>query len=62
VVAEGVENELTLDLLMELGCEAGQGFLFSRPLPYERLTAWFGAQNEPDQAFAAEVRRLRAVP
>ena len=47
VVAEGVESELTLELLQDIGCEIGQGFLFSRPLPYERLEAWFGAQVEP---------------
>ena len=40
VVAEGVESELTLDLLEELGCDIGQGFLFSRPLPFERFEAW----------------------
>ena len=48
VVAEGVESELTLELLEEMGCEIGQGYLFSRPLPYERLEAWFNAQTEPE--------------
>jgi diguanylate cyclase (GGDEF)-like protein len=62
VVAEGVESELTLDLLEEIGCDVGQGFLFSRPLPYERLEAWFGAQTEAEPTPAGEVRRLRAVP
>ena len=61
MVAEGVESELTLDLLEEIGCEIGQGFLFSRPLPYERLEAWFGAQTEPESTPAGEVRWLRAV-
>ncbi|MDY7088026.1 MAG: bifunctional diguanylate cyclase/phosphodiesterase [Actinomycetota bacterium] len=61
VVAEGVESELTLDLLEEMGCELGQGYLFSRPLPYERLEAWFNAQTEPATTDAGEVRRLRAV-
>ncbi|MBM0228147.1 MULTISPECIES: bifunctional diguanylate cyclase/phosphodiesterase [Micromonospora] len=60
VVAEGVESELTLELLQDIGCEIGQGFLFSRPLPYERLEAWFGAQVEPEAA--AEAPRLRVVP
>ena len=60
-VAEGVESELTLDLLEELGCEIGQGYLFSRPLPYERLEAWFSAQTEPESTPTGEVRRLRAV-
>ncbi len=31
-VAEGIENEKQLELLRSLGCPAGQGFLFSRPL------------------------------
>ncbi|AVT32442.1 MULTISPECIES: bifunctional diguanylate cyclase/phosphodiesterase [unclassified Plantactinospora] len=63
VVAEGVESELTLELLQDIGCQIGQGFLFSRPLPYERLEAWFAAQSESDtSAGPADVRRLRAVP
>jgi diguanylate cyclase (GGDEF)-like protein len=61
VVAEGVESEMTLELLEEMGCEIGQGYLFSRPLPYERLEAWFSAQTEPESTPTGEVRRLRAV-
>jgi EAL domain-containing protein (putative c-di-GMP-specific phosphodiesterase class I) len=61
VVAEGVESELTLGLLEEMGCEIGQGFLFSRPLPYERLEAWFNAQTEAESTPSGEIRRLRAV-
>jgi diguanylate cyclase (GGDEF)-like protein len=60
-VAEGVESELTLGLLEEIGCDIGQGFLFSRPLPFERLEAWFGAQTETEPTPMGEVRRLRAV-
>ncbi|WP_018347743.1 putative bifunctional diguanylate cyclase/phosphodiesterase [Longispora albida] len=63
VVAEGVESELTLALLEEMGCDVGQGFLFSRPLPYERLETWFAAQTITEEAsFGGAVRRLRAVP
>jgi diguanylate cyclase (GGDEF)-like protein len=63
VVAEGVESELTLTLLEEIGCDIGQGFLFSRPLSYDRLEAWFSAQTEPEPtSVGGEVRRLRAVP
>ena len=58
VVAEGVESELTLELLEELGCDVGQGFLFSRPLPYERLEAWFAARTEAEASPAGAVRRL----
>ncbi|MGD0090108.1 MAG: EAL domain-containing protein [Planctomycetota bacterium] len=32
-VAEGVETQQQLDQIRELGCEYGQGFLFSKPLP-----------------------------
>lgn len=35
VVAEGVENVHQLYQLRELGCQMGQGFLFSKPLPPE---------------------------
>ncbi|WP_233563605.1 putative bifunctional diguanylate cyclase/phosphodiesterase [Micromonospora musae] len=62
VVAEGVESELTLELLQDIGCEIGQGFLFSRPLPYERLEAWFGAQVDPETISTGELPRLRVVP
>lgn len=62
VVAEGVESELTLELLQDIGCQIGQGFLFSRPLSYERLEAWLGAQLEPESLLNGDVRRLRAVP
>lgn len=61
VVAEGVESELTLDLLAELGCEIGQGYFFSRPLPVERLNTWLSAQTETEETPTGEIRRLRAV-
>jgi diguanylate cyclase (GGDEF)-like protein len=32
VVAEGVENDMQLRALVELGCDMGQGFLFSKPM------------------------------
>jgi EAL domain-containing protein (putative c-di-GMP-specific phosphodiesterase class I) len=33
VVAEGVEDEETLELLVEYGCDEAQGYYFSRPMP-----------------------------
>jgi diguanylate cyclase (GGDEF)-like protein/PAS domain S-box-containing protein len=36
VVAEGIETGAQLDLLRELGCELGQGYLLSRPMNAER--------------------------
>jgi EAL domain-containing protein (putative c-di-GMP-specific phosphodiesterase class I) len=39
VVAEGIETEPVMERLIELGCDTGQGYLISRPLPAEELTA-----------------------
>ena len=53
VVAEGVEDEVALDMLVEYGCDSAQGYLFSRPCPPDELTTWltdspFGASmNSP---------------
>ena len=33
VIAEGIETEAQRDLLLELGCTRGQGFLFSHARP-----------------------------
>jgi EAL domain-containing protein (putative c-di-GMP-specific phosphodiesterase class I) len=33
VVAEGVENDKQMRLLRALGCDEGQGYFFSRPIP-----------------------------
>ena len=40
VVAEGVEDYLALDLLIEYGCESAQGYFFTRPRSADDLTAW----------------------
>ena len=39
VVAEGIETQAQADRLRDLGCDYGQGYLFSRPLPADRLAA-----------------------
>ena len=40
VVAEGVEDEATIDLLNEYGCDAAQGYYFSRPMPGDEMVHW----------------------
>jgi len=40
VVAEGVESQDALNLLLLMGCDQGQGYHWSRPVPAEELTAW----------------------
>ncbi len=38
-VAEGVENQGQMDFLRDQDCERIQGFLFSRPIPQDQMTA-----------------------
>jgi EAL domain-containing protein (putative c-di-GMP-specific phosphodiesterase class I) len=40
VVAEGVEDEATLALLLSIGCPTVQGYLFSKPLPAAEIEEW----------------------
>ena len=39
VIAEGVESEAQMDMLMRLGCKAFQGYYFSKPLPIDQFEA-----------------------
>jgi diguanylate cyclase (GGDEF)-like protein/PAS domain S-box-containing protein len=45
VVAEGVEDQLTLAALAALGCDQAQGYLISRPVPGDELLRWLTARN-----------------
>jgi len=40
VTAEGIETEAQRRIVSDLGCELGQGYLFSRPLAVEDATAY----------------------
>ena len=40
VVAEGVEDQATLDLLCKAQCNEAQGYLFAKPLPLPKLLAF----------------------
>lgn len=39
-VAEGIETHAQFDAVRALGCEKGQGYLFSRPLTADALALW----------------------
>jgi EAL domain-containing protein (putative c-di-GMP-specific phosphodiesterase class I) len=51
VVAEGIEDDGALSLLTEWGCDEGQGYHISRPVPLPRLRTWLAARS-----VAAEVK------
>jgi EAL domain-containing protein (putative c-di-GMP-specific phosphodiesterase class I) len=40
IVAEGVEDEKTLDLLSAMGCDYVQGYHIAKPMPQEELIDW----------------------
>jgi EAL domain-containing protein (putative c-di-GMP-specific phosphodiesterase class I) len=41
VVAEGVEDEASVDLLRDMGCDIGQGYHFAKPLHPDKFDAWY---------------------
>jgi EAL domain-containing protein (putative c-di-GMP-specific phosphodiesterase class I) len=45
VVAEGVEDELTMTALADLGCDQAQGYLLCRPVPAAELMSWLTARK-----------------
>jgi EAL domain-containing protein (putative c-di-GMP-specific phosphodiesterase class I)/CHASE2 domain-containing sensor protein len=49
VVAEGVEDNETLQLLGQMGCDKAQGYLIGRPMPYEALVDYL-AEHSPAKA------------
>ena len=46
VVAEGVENEETLNMLSDMGCDSAQGYYISKPLPSELAGQWSMQSNQ----------------
>ena len=42
VVAEGVEDEQTFEMLAQLGCDVAQGYGIARPMPPRDLEQWIG--------------------
>ena len=49
VVAEGIEKEEQLDLLLEWNCDYIQGFLYSKPMPVEEFEKWLSGQRASRQ-------------
>lgn len=53
ITAEGVEDECQRDILMQMGCDFAQGFLFAKAMPTSRLQQFLSEHNE---------MRLKATP
>lgn len=41
ITVEGIERQDQAELLQEMGCQEGQGYLFSQPLPLDKITTLF---------------------
>ena len=46
VVAEGVENRKSLDMLKNLGCDMAQGYFILKPRPFDELTDWLQKKTD----------------
>ncbi|HEY2925291.1 putative bifunctional diguanylate cyclase/phosphodiesterase [Piscinibacter sp.] len=51
VVAEGVENERQRDILIGMGCDELQGYLFAKPMSARALLLWASDDQERLSAF-----------
>ncbi len=45
VVAEGVEDQRTLELLGTIGCDGAQGYFIGRPMPAADLDRWLAGST-----------------
>ncbi|HEY5247339.1 MAG TPA: GGDEF domain-containing phosphodiesterase, partial [Dermatophilaceae bacterium] len=50
MVAEGVETEVAYNELRRLGCDQGQGYFMSRPIPAAQLDQWLSDRPAVDQS------------
>ncbi len=58
VIAEGVNDEETLDMLSEMGCDMVQGYFISRPMPATQFEEWLATTPWSDNL----VRRASTSP
>ncbi|MCC2617591.1 EAL domain-containing protein [Aestuariibacter halophilus] len=48
VVAEGIENQPSLQLLADWGCEWAQGYFICKPIPAQQLIDWYAQHQHTD--------------
>ncbi|WP_455199694.1 two-component system response regulator [Kaarinaea lacus] len=46
VIAEGVEDGQTVDLLKQMGCDQVQGYYYAKPMPVDELYDWLTVDNK----------------
>jgi EAL domain-containing protein (putative c-di-GMP-specific phosphodiesterase class I) len=61
VIVEGIETEYQCDRLREMGCNQGQGYLFSRPVPVVNATDLLELAMESDKRMVEAFIRSLAV-
>ena len=61
-VAEGVESQTIADMLLWLGCDIGQGWLYGRPVPPEQLPEALAERLNPPPPPASELRSGPPTP
>ena len=52
VIAEGIETKQQHEILSEMGCKLGQGFLFSKPVSAEEATGFIELEMKHRSAAA----------
>jgi diguanylate cyclase (GGDEF)-like protein len=57
VVAEGIEDVGTLEILSRLGCDLAQGYFISRPAPPEKM-AFYADANRATEALSSSLATL----
>ncbi len=68
VVAEGIETPDVWAALLRLGCDLGQGYMISRPMPALDVPGWLGRQREQlsqalsQAGIAGTIATLRRTP
>ncbi len=55
VVAEGIEDEATLNFLRDAGCDLAQGYYIAKPMPFSDFVDWLNKKNQPPTRHAANI-------
>jgi PAS domain S-box-containing protein len=61
-VAEGIENQTHADMLLWLGCEVGQGWLYGRPVSADQLPTLLAAKPHPPSSASTAIYADTTMP